>query len=74
MSIKLIVKFVVFLTSLLKKVPIILKKFWDFYRGKWGLFLVEKFYFGCGALGLGLGPALILEVSFHLLNLLSMTH
>ena len=33
----------------------------DFLQRKMGFFFVKKFYFGCGALGLGLGPALILQ-------------
>ena len=63
MSVKSIVKFVVSLTSLLKKVPIIFKilyfyKILDFLLREMGLFLVEKFFIYCGTLGLGLEPAL----------------
>ena len=64
MSVKLIVKFVISLTSLFKKKYQLLKKcyilikFWVFYRGRLGLFLVGNFCCCCGALGLGLGLAL----------------
>ena len=51
MSIKPIVKFVVFLTSLLKKSTnylkkcYILKNYWAFYRGKMGLFFGREILF-----------------------------
>ena len=37
------------------------KKLLSFLQRKIGPFLGREFYFGCGALGLGLGPALILQ-------------
>ena len=64
MSVKSIIKFVVFLASLLKKMYQLFKKcnifikFWAFYSGRWGLFLVGKFFICCRPLGLGLEPAL----------------
>ena len=68
MSIKPILKFVIYLASLLKKKYqlfkkcYIYKKFWAFYGGRWDLFLVGNLFvylFICGALGLGpwAGPA-----------------
>ena len=75
MSAKSIIKFVVFLASLLKKVPII-KKMLYFYkilglllREMGPFFFVRKFFICCGVLGLGLScqglePALILT-NFH---------
>ena len=72
MSIKPIVKFVVFLTSLLKKSTNYLKmlyfyKILGLYGGGWGLFLVGNFFFGFGTLGLvlsclGLGPTLVANI------------
>ena len=60
---KLVVKFVVSLTSLIKKCTTFKEKYnfiniWTFNHGKWAIFLMRNFVFGW-ALGLGLGPALL---------------
>ena len=53
MSVKSIIKFVVFLASLLKKMYQLFKKCNIFIKF-WGNFLIGKFFIYCGALGLGL--------------------
>ena len=63
MSVKFIIKFVIFLASLLKKSTNYLKKLY-FYKilglllREIVLFLVEKFFIYCGALGLSFELAL----------------
>ena len=73
MSIKLIIKFVIFLASLKKKSSNYLKKYYifikfcPFNRGKWGFFSGEFFFFLVWLLLLwGLGPALYIYIYIYI--------